>query len=68
MKLKVTIEPGEDFGFVAEVPALPGCVSQGQTRAEAMANIREAIELWLDVQNDKTEQMRGNADTELVEV
>ena len=68
MKLKVTVEPGEDFGFIAEVPSLPGCVSQGQTRAEAIANIREAIELWLEVQNDRTEQMRGNAETELVEV
>ncbi|HUO09144.1 MAG TPA: type II toxin-antitoxin system HicB family antitoxin [Phycisphaerae bacterium] len=38
----------EDGGFVAEVPSLPGCVSQGATRDEAVANVREAIELWIE--------------------
>ena len=47
MKLKVMIAPGEDSGFVAHVPALKGCWSQGTTREETMANIREAIELYL---------------------
>lgn len=47
MTLKVVIEPGEDFGFVVHVPALRGCISQGNTREEAIANIREAIEGWL---------------------
>ncbi len=36
----------EDGGYVAEVPSLPGCVSQGETRAEALANARDAINLW----------------------
>lgn len=40
MTLKVVIEPGENFGFVVHVPALPGCISQGNTREEAIANIR----------------------------
>jgi predicted RNase H-like HicB family nuclease len=53
MTLKVVIEPGEDSGFVAHVPALRGCWSQGDTRENALANIREAIEVWLEVEQDK---------------
>ena len=44
MKYRVLIEPDEDGIFVAECPSLPGCVSQGTTRTEALRNIREAIE------------------------
>ena len=40
--------PGEDGYFVAECPVIPGCISQGRTRDEALANIREAIELCLE--------------------
>ena len=47
MKYRVYLEPGEDGVFVATCPALPGCVSQGRTRAEASENIREAIEGYL---------------------
>jgi predicted RNase H-like HicB family nuclease len=48
MKLKVIIHEAEEGGFWAEVPALPGCFTQGETLEELQANIREAIELWLD--------------------
>ena len=48
MNLKVIIEPGEDGYFVARVPSLSGCWSQGKTKDEAIANIREAIELYLE--------------------
>jgi predicted RNase H-like HicB family nuclease len=44
---QVVITPGEDGWFVAEVPSLPGCISQGRTRAEAILNIREAIALYV---------------------
>ena len=47
MKYRVYLEPDEDGVFVATCPALPGCVSQGQTRLEATENIREAIEGYL---------------------
>ena len=47
MKFRVLIEPDEDGVFVAECPSLPGCISQGQTRAEAVANIRDAIQGYL---------------------
>lgn len=48
MKYRVLIEPDEDGVYVAEVPSLPGCISQGKTRAEAVANIKEAIALYLE--------------------
>ncbi|MBA2335468.1 MAG: type II toxin-antitoxin system HicB family antitoxin [Blastocatellia bacterium] len=48
MNLKVVIEKGEDGYFVASVPSLKGCWSQGKTREAALANIREAIELYLE--------------------
>ena len=49
MKLKVLLHPAEESGFWAEVPALPGCVSEGETFEETLANIREAAEGWLVV-------------------
>ena len=51
MKLKVVIERDETGYFVAEVPALPGCVSQGKTLAQVRANIEEAIKGWVEVMN-----------------
>lgn len=48
MDVKIIIEKGEDGHFVASVPSLKGCWSQGKTRDEALANIREAIELYVE--------------------
>ena len=48
MRFLVTIDRGEDDWIVVECPALPGCVSQGRTAEEALANIREAISLSLE--------------------
>ena len=48
MKLLVTLEPDETGMIVAECPAIPGCVSQGRTEAEAVENIREAIAVCLE--------------------
>ena len=44
----VILYPGEDGWWVAECPSLPGCVSQGTTKIEAIANIKEAIEGWME--------------------
>ena len=52
MKLKVVLESSEDGGFTVYVPSLPGCISEGDSREEAMANIREAIELYLEPTED----------------
>lgn len=57
MKLRVVLEPSDEGGFTAYVPALPGCVSEGDTEEEAMANIREAIELYLE--DTETERLRS---------
>jgi predicted RNase H-like HicB family nuclease len=56
MTFQVNIEKDESGYFVAEVPALPGCFSQGKTQSEAAENIKEAIIGWLDVMNDKAKQ------------
>jgi predicted RNase H-like HicB family nuclease len=50
---QVIIYPGEDGYFVAECPSLPGCISQGKTREEAIENIREAIQLYIEVLQEK---------------
>jgi predicted RNase H-like HicB family nuclease len=62
---QVLIYPGEDGFWVAECPSLPGCISQGETREEAVTNIREAINLYIEsldedgipVPNDKFEAL-----------
>ena len=48
MKLKAILEPSDDGGYTVYVPALPGCLSEGVTKEEALKNIREAIELYLE--------------------
>ena len=48
MKYTVVLERESDGGFVASVPVLPGCISQGNSREEALANIREAVELYVE--------------------
>ncbi|MBN2010280.1 type II toxin-antitoxin system HicB family antitoxin [candidate division KSB1 bacterium] len=53
MKLKIIIEKDDSGYFTAEVPALPGCFSQGETIDEAKKNIREAISGWMEVMNNK---------------
>ncbi|HEX2958613.1 MAG TPA: type II toxin-antitoxin system HicB family antitoxin [Chitinispirillaceae bacterium] len=47
MKLRILFEPSEDGGYAATVPALPGCIGEGDTKEEAIQNIREAVELYL---------------------
>jgi len=53
MKLHVIIEKDDAGYYVAEVPALPGCLSQGKTSEEAIANVTEAVEGWLEVMESK---------------
>ena len=52
MNMRAIIHNAEEGGFWAEVPALPGCVTQGETIDEIRRNIREAVELWLEVAVD----------------
>jgi len=53
MKFPVTIYPGEDGYYIAECPIIPGCISQGETENEALKNIKEAIELCLEVRKEQ---------------
>ncbi len=52
MKLRIVLEPSEDGGFTVFVPTLPGCISEGESKEEALKNIREAIELYLEPVED----------------
>lgn len=58
IEVAVVLETGEDGWITAECPSLPGCVSQGRTEEEALANIREAIAGWFLVEADK---LKGSA-------
>ena len=68
MKYRVCLEQDEDGVFVATCPALPGCVSQGRTRAEATENIREAIEGYLKSLKKHGEPMPPSIMEEIIEV
>ncbi|HPP06820.1 MAG TPA: type II toxin-antitoxin system HicB family antitoxin, partial [Syntrophorhabdaceae bacterium] len=62
------IEQDEDGVFVAEVPSLPGCISQGKTRAEVLKNIKEAIELYIERLKSHHEPIPPAIDEEIIEV
>lgn len=64
----VVLRPGEDGYIVAQVPSLPGCISQGKTEAEALANIREAIELWIEDAEERGELVPEDKPLTLAEV
>ena len=59
MKLKVVFEPSEEGGFTVYVPSLPGCISEGDSKQEALENIREAIELYLEPVEDDMSFVSG---------
>ncbi len=68
MKFKVILEEAEEGGYVIYVPSLPGCVSQGESKEEAVENIKEAIEVYLDIDDAKIEAEIQNKRAEVVEV
>jgi predicted RNase H-like HicB family nuclease len=68
MGYTVVLEQEPDGGYVASVPALPGCVIQGDSRDEAMVNIREAIELYVEDCRDAGDPVPTEAGKEFVEV
>lgn len=65
MKLRVVLEPSDEGGFTAIVPALPGCISEGDTREGALANVQEAIQLYLEPVDDDA---AVSPDAEVVEI
>lgn len=52
MRFKIVLEPSDEGGYTVYVPSLPGCISEGETMEEALANIREAIKLYLEPVED----------------
>jgi predicted RNase H-like HicB family nuclease len=68
MKFRVTIEPDEDGVFVAECRILPGCISQGKTREEAIKNIQDAIQGYLHSLEKHNEPVPGPIEEEIIEV
>jgi len=65
MKLRVVLEPSDEGGFTAIVPALPGCLSEGDSRDEALTNVQEAIQLYLEPVDDDAAL---SPDAEVVEI
>jgi predicted RNase H-like HicB family nuclease len=65
MKLRVVLEPSDEGGYTAVVPALPGCISEGDTREEALDNIQEAIRLYVEPVDDDLE---ARPDAEVIEI
>ena len=65
MKLKVLLHVAEEGGYWAEVPALPGCISEGESLDETLANIRTAAEGWLDV---SAERAKSDPEAQVLEV
>jgi predicted RNase H-like HicB family nuclease len=52
MRIKVILEPSEEGGYTVVVPSLPGCISEGNNKEEALKNIKEAVELYLEPVDD----------------
>jgi len=65
MKLKVVLEPSDEGGYTVYVPSLPGCISEGNTKKEALNNIKEAIELYIEPVED---DFNISPDTEIMEI
>ena len=68
MKYRIMLEQDEDGVFVAECPSLPGCVSQGKNRVEALKNIKDAIKGYLESLKKHNEPIPPSIEEELVEV
>jgi len=65
MKIKIVLEPSDEGGFTVFVPSLPGCISEGDTREEAIQNIQEAIELYLEPVDD---DMQFGSEAQVMEI
>ena len=68
MKYRVIVEQDEDGAFVAECPTLPGCISQGKSRKEALINIKDAIKGYLQSLKKHNEPIPPSVSEEMVEV
>ncbi|MFB2979826.1 type II toxin-antitoxin system HicB family antitoxin [Microseira sp. BLCC-F43] len=60
MKIRAIVHLAEEGGYWAEVPALPGCITEGETIEEVMANLKDAIQGWLDVANSRDAKLTAS--------
>ena len=65
MKLHIVLEQSADGGYTVYVPALPGCISEGQTKSQALRNIKEAIQLYLEPVDDELVRSKESHLTEI---
>ena len=68
MRLRIIIEQDEDKTFVAECPTLPGCISQGKTRIEAIKNIKDAIKWYIESLEKHSEPVPPSINEEVIEI
>jgi predicted RNase H-like HicB family nuclease len=65
MKIKIILEPSEEGGYTVVVPSLPGCISEGNSKEEAIQNIKEAVELYIEPVED---DVSFSSDAEIIEL
>ncbi len=68
MEIKVVLEPQEEGGYTVFIPSLSGCISQGETKEEALKNIKEAMELWLEPDENEIIVYSNKAKTETITI
>lgn len=68
MEIKIILEEQDEGGYSVYVPSLPGCISQGETREEALKNIREAIELYLEAENNEIIFYKDKSKIEIIKI
>ena len=68
MEIKIVLEPQEEGGYTVFVPSLPGCISQGETVEESLENIKEAIQLWLEPDENELIVYKDDVKIETVKI
>lgn len=68
MEIKIILEEQEEGGYTAYVPSFQGCISQGETVEEALKNIKEAIELWIEPNENELIIYKDNVKTEIITI
>ena len=68
MEIQIVLEPQEEGGYTVYVPSLPGCISQGETVEESLENIKEAIQLWLEPDENELIIYKDNVKIEKITI
>ena len=68
MEIKIVLEEQEEGGYTVHVPSFQGCISQGETIEEALKNIKEAIELWIEPEENELIVYKDNVKTETITI